>query len=85
MADALVQNRAVASSKDEMVNMFVDVDALHEQIEYVQMLIERLKQFPGHERQIRYFVVLHEMLTEMDRKVRKHKKVLLEFWGQPHR
>ena len=83
MTDALVQNRAVESSKKEMVNMFVDVDALREQIEYVRMLVERLKQFPNHDRQIRYFVVLHEMLLEMDRKVRKHKSVRLEFWGQP--
>jgi hypothetical protein len=84
MTNAVQENRAVKTSEnDEPTNMFVDVDALREQIEYVRMLVARLKQFPGHERQIRYFLVLHDLLLEMNEKVRKHKKVLLEFWGQP--
>jgi hypothetical protein len=83
MTNVFQENRAVESRKDrDMASMFVDVDALVEQIEYIRMLVDRLKQFPGHDRQIRYFVVLHEMLAEMDRKVRKHKSVRLEFWGQ---
>jgi hypothetical protein len=65
------------------VNMFIDVDALLEQMRYIQSHVADLKTQGGQDRTVRYFTVLHDLLLEMNDKVRKHKSVRLDFWGQP--
>lgn len=69
--------------KRVMANIFIDVDALLEQMRYIQSHVANLKAQAGQERQVRYFTVLHDLLLEMNEKVRKHKSVRLDFWGQP--
>ena len=84
MTSTLFENRVVEPSKKRVeANMFVDVDALLEQMRYIQSHVANLTAQDGQERTVRYFVVLHDLLLEMNAKVRKYKMVRLDFWGQP--
>ena len=84
LPNALFENRVVEPSKKRlMATMYVDVDALREQLDYIRLHIADLKAQGGQDRKLRYFLVLYEMLHEMYTKLKEHKSMRLDFWGQP--
>jgi hypothetical protein len=84
LANALYESHVVEPPRKRvMASMFADVDALHTQMEFVRAHVAELKAQGGQERKLRYSVGLYDLLREMHTKLKEHRAVRLEFWGQP--
>lgn len=81
--DTLFEIRTIEKVTKPKAAMFVDVDALREQMAYIWTYVDSIKNQEGQDRQIRYFSELYRMLHELYEKLRQYKSLRVDFWGQP--
>jgi hypothetical protein len=81
MMETPLSNQVTAPSREKVrASLFVDCHMLQEVLEYLRIHIASLPGKADQERQVRYFVVLHETLAEMLGKLQKHRSVRLDYW-----